>query len=267
MNESTQSSVAAPLPATMQGKVALITGGGSGIGRAAAVSFARAGAHVVVAGRRQAELDETVSLVHGEGGRGLAVSTDISSEAEISRAVEQTLLQFARLDYAFNNAGIEGAMAPITELAASDFDTVMGVNLRGTWLCLKHEIAAIQRHGEGGSIVNTSSFLARAAGSGSSIYSASKGALDAMVQALAVECGPLGIRVNNVLPGAIDTPMFHRLGGSGALSALQRHTPLGRVGQPSDVGDVAAWLCSEGARFVTGQSILVDGGISIPGIR
>lgn len=247
--------------------MALVTGGGSGIGRAAAIAFARKGAQVVVAGRRQAELDETVRAISAEGGDAFSVRTDVSIADDASAMVDATLEHFGRLDAAFNNAGVEGRFAPIVDLGKEDFDSTIAVNLKGVWLSIKYEIDAMLRCGNGGSIVNKSSFLSRAATAGSSAYSASKSALEGMIRPIALEVGPGGIRINNVLPDAINTPMFGRMGGSAAVEPLSAYTPLRRVGSPADVGDVAVWLCSDEARFITGQSVLVDGGFAIPGMR
>jgi NAD(P)-dependent dehydrogenase (short-subunit alcohol dehydrogenase family) len=270
MSASTARNVSAPsVPAAQSfaGRVALITGGGSGIGRAAAIAYASRGARVVVAGRRQAELEETVELIVAQGGEALSVPSDVSLAAEVRALVGATVHHFGRIDMAFNNAGIEGQFAPIVELDENDFDHLIAVNLKGVWLSIKYEITAMLRSGEGGAIVNTSSFLARAATPGSSAYSASKGALESMIRPIALEVGPQGVRINNVLPGAIDTPMFARLGGAAAATSLSGFTPLRRVGMPTDVADVAVWLCSDDARFITGQSLLVDGGFTIPGMR
>ncbi|HWP17760.1 MAG TPA: glucose 1-dehydrogenase [Burkholderiaceae bacterium] len=251
----------------LKNRIALVTGGGSGIGRAAAIAYAREGAEVAVSGRRATEIEETARLITLEGGSAFAVPADLSVAEEVRRVVEAVVERFGRLDIAFNNAGVEGRFAPITELTEADLDHVLSVNLKGVWLSIKYEVEAMLAQGNGGVIVNTSSFLAKGAVAGSSAYSASKGALEAMIRAVAIECGPKGIRINNVLPGAIDTPMFGRLGGDAVRSALGAYTPLGRVGQPADVGDVAVWLSTDEARFVTGQSLLVDGGLTIPGMR
>ena len=251
----------------LAGRVALVTGGGSGIGRAAAQAYARDGAKVVVAGRRMAELEETVSLILVEGGDAHAVAADVSASADVEALVAATLARFGRLDAAFNNAGIEGKFAPITELTESDFDDVIRVNLRGVWLSIKAEIQAMQALGHGGTIVNTTSFLGTAAVAGSSAYSASKGAIDAMIRAVALEVGPYNIRINNVAPGAIKTPMLGRLGGDKVTAPIAAHTPLRRIGLPDDIADVAVWLSTDEARFITGQSLTVDGGMSIPGMR
>jgi NAD(P)-dependent dehydrogenase (short-subunit alcohol dehydrogenase family) len=213
------------------------------------------------------EIEETVRLITMAGGEAFAVPADVSVAEEVRALVAAVIERYGRLDVAFNNAGVEGRFAPITQLTEADFDHVLGVNLKGVWLSIKHEVEAMLAQGNGGVIVNTSSFLARGAVAGSSAYSASKGALEAMIRAVALECGPSGIRINNVLPGAIDTPMFGRLGGDDARAPLEAYTPLGRVGQPADVSDVAVWLSTDEARFITGQSILVDGGLTIPGMR
>lgn len=251
----------------LQDRVALVTGGGTGIGRAAALAFARDGARVVVAGRREAELLGTVALIRQQGGDALAVPTDVSDSAQVQALVTTTLAHFGRLDAAFNNAGVEG-FAPIDEMSEADFDRLIATNLKGVWLSIKYELAAMSRAGQGGAIVNTSSWLAQGASMGSAAYSASKGGLDAMVRAMALEAGSHQVRINNVNPGIIDTPMAQRMGANDeTLKPFVHLTPLGRVGQPDDVGDVVAWLCSDEARFVTGQSLLVDGGFTIAGWR
>lgn len=251
----------------LRDRVALVTGGGSGIGRAAANAYAREGAKVVVAGRRAAQLQETVQQILDMGGEAFAVPTDVSVSGEVEALVGAVIARYGRLDAAFNNAGVEGKFAPIADLTEEDFDRVLHVNLKSVWLSIKYEMMAMTTQGHGGSIVNTSSFLARGATVGSSVYSASKSAMEGMVRALALEAGPHNIRINNVLPGAIQTPMFDRLGGNAALSSLAAFTPMRRVGEPAEVGDVAVWLSTDEARFITGQNILVDGGFTIPGMR
>lgn len=252
----------------LQDRVAIVTGGGTGIGRAAALAYAREGAKVVVAGRRPSEIDKVAQEIVVAGGDALAVPTDVSREGDVRRLVDRTVERFGRLDTAFNNAGVLGNFAPITEQTSADFDTVIAINLRGVWLSIKYEVEAILDQGTGGSIVNTSSWLATGALAGSSSYSASKGALDAMIRAVAIEYGPKGIRINNINPGIIDTPMA-RSGWTdeSAFVPFVEHTPAKRAGQPADAGDVAVWLATDEARFVTGQSILVDGGYTIAGLR
>ena len=251
----------------LEGRVALVTGGGTGIGRAAALAYAAEGAQVVVAGRRSQEIDETVRLITTSGGTGCAVPTDVAVAQQVRHLVDVTVERYGRLDAAFNNAGIEGSFAPITELTEEDFDEVIAINLKGAWLSIKYEIAAMLSLGNGGSIVNTSSFLSKGASAGSTAYSASKGGLDALIRAVAIEYGPHNIRINNINPGAIRTPMFERLGGDEHVDLIESYTPLRRIGDPADAGDVAVWLSTDEARFVTGQTLMVDGGVSIPHIR
>ncbi|WP_175854548.1 glucose 1-dehydrogenase [Burkholderia anthina] len=268
MSESrTTSSPLADAPSRLDGRVALVTGGGTGIGRAAALAFARQGARVVVAGRRPAPLDETVRAIVGQGGDAYAVTVDIASSDSVRALVAATIERYGALHAAFNNAGTEGTFAPIVDQTEADFDHVIATNLKGTWLSVKLEMEAMLAHGGGGAIVNTSSWLARGALAGSSVYSASKGALDAMVRAVALEGGPHGIRINNVNPGVIDTPMARRFGDDEMLRPFAAFTPARRVGTPEDVADAAVWLCSDAARFITGESILVDGGYTIAGLR
>lgn len=248
---------------SLEGRVALVTGGGSGIGRAAALAYARHGATVVVAGRRLAEIEETAAMIRAAGGTAAAHGTDVSLGTEVAALVAFARERFGRLDIAFNNAGSEGRFAPIADLDEADFDAVTATNLKGVWLCIKHQLAAMRAGGHGGAIVNTSSWLARKPVAGASAYAAAKGGLDAMVGALAQEAGPDGIRINNVYPGIIDTPMYRRLGDEAALARFAAATPLRRAGLPADVGDVAVWLSGDGARFVTGQSLMVDGGYTL----
>ena len=249
-------------------KVALVTGATSGIGRDTAVAFAAAGAAVVLVGRRAAEGQEVVRQIEGASGNALFHQADLSQgEAVVEAMVARAVAAFGRLDVAFNNAGVQGRMAPITQLGEADFDEVMALNLKGTWLACKHEFAQFQRQGSGGVIVNTSSFLSRAAVEGSSVYSASKGALDAMTRALALEGGPHGIRVNTVNPGAIVTEMFRRAidPDSDAATPLKQAVPLQhRLGTGDDIAGAVLWLCSDAAAYVTGQSLVVDGGLTIP---
>lgn len=252
----------------LDGRVALITGGGTGIGQAAAFAYARAGARVVVAGRRLAELQATVARIEADGGEALAVPTDVSIASDVHALVRRALDKFGRLDIAFNNAGVIGNFVPISEQTPEDFDLVIGANLKGVWLGIKYQLEAFRAQGRGGVIVNTSSWLAVGAMSGSSTYSASKGALDALIRAVAIEAGPHGIRINNINPGFIDTPMARdSLGSAEAYAPFIARTPLGRAGESSDVGDVAVWLSTDEARFISGQSILVDGGYTIGGLR
>ncbi len=264
MNTVTHSSLAAGLQ-RLDGKVALVTGAGSGIGRAAAMKFAREGAAVVLAGRREPELVAVEVAIVEAGGRAAAFPTDVSDETAVERLIAGAVERFGRLDAAFNNAGVT-AYSPLDQLTADDFDRVMATNVRGVWLLIKAEVETMRRQGHGGVIVNTSSIAATGGSVGLSVYAASKGALDAMIQSVALEVGGDSIRINNVSPGVIRTPMTAVLPDE-AMAPIAAHAALKRVGEPDDVADVAVWLCTDEARFMTGQSVLVDGGFNIAGLR
>jgi NAD(P)-dependent dehydrogenase (short-subunit alcohol dehydrogenase family) len=250
----------------LEGKVALVTGAGSGIGRAAALKFAREGARVILAGRREPELAEVARGVKALGSDALVVGTDVTKAAEVERLVDRSVSKFGRLDVAFNNAGVLGPLKPIVELTDDEFDLVVGTNLRGVWLLARAEFRAMLSAGRGGCIINTSSFVAVASTAGTSAYAASKAGVDALTRALALEGGPHGIRANAVAPGVIRTPMSAGLSVE-FETALANHAALRRLGEPADVADVVVWLATDAARFVTAQTLLVDGGFAVPGFR
>ncbi|MBD2463531.1 glucose 1-dehydrogenase [Oscillatoria sp. FACHB-1407] len=257
---------------TFNNKVALVTGGTSGMGRAAAVQFAKQGASVVIAARREAEGKQVVEQIQQMGGEASFVKTDISQPAEVEALIHKAIALYGRLDYAFNNAGTEGVFAPITQLTEANWEHTITTNLKAVWLCLKYEIEQMIQQGTGGAIVNTSSWLAKGGLLGSTIYSASKGGLDGMVRAAALECAQYGIRVNNVNPGIIDTEMFRRFGNpddpnDAVVQAFARHIPVKRLGTSEEVAEAVVWLCSDAATYITGQTIVVDGGYAIPGHR
>lgn len=247
-------------------KTVIITGAGTGIGAASAHAFAREGANVVLVGRRQDVLEETAASIRAEGGSTLVAAGDVSRGTDAERVVADTVQRFGQLDHLFNNAGIQGNGGPIIEMSEEAFDEIIAINLKGVWLMTKHALPAMLAGGPGGAIVNTSSFLSTAATTGTSAYSASKAALDAMIRAIALEIGPAGIRINNINPGVIDTPMFQKHGDE-IRAPLAARAALHRLGTPEDIADVAVWLCTDEARFITAQSILVDGGFTIPGPR
>jgi NAD(P)-dependent dehydrogenase (short-subunit alcohol dehydrogenase family) len=250
------------MPGKFDGKVALVTGGNSGIGRAAAMAFAREGAQVVIAARRVPEGEATVQMIQEAGGQALFVQTDVSQADAVEAIVQRTLAMYGRLDYAFNNAGI-GVQATIIELTEADFDRVIGINLKGVWLCMKAEIRQMLTQG-GGAIVNMSSGYGLVGSSlGVSAYAASKHGVIGLTKAAALECAKAGIRVNAVVPGWIRTPMVEGgLQNNPQFEArILDHEPLGRLGRPEEVAEAVVWLCSDAASFVTGHSMIIDGGI------
>ncbi|MDK1374295.1 MULTISPECIES: glucose 1-dehydrogenase [unclassified Sinorhizobium] len=250
----------------LAGKTVIITGAGTGIGAAAAHAFAREGASVVLVGRRHDVLEQTAVSIQAKGGTSLAIAGDVSRADDARRIVLETVQHFGRLDHLFNNAGIQGNGDPIVDMTEEAFDEIIAINLKGVWLMTKYALQSMLKNGTDCAIVNTSSFLSTAATAGTSAYSASKAGLDAMIRAIALEVGPAGIRINNINPGVIDTPMFRKHGDE-IRAPLAAKAALKRLGTPEDIADVAVWLCTEEARFITGQSILVDGGFTIPGPR
>jgi NAD(P)-dependent dehydrogenase (short-subunit alcohol dehydrogenase family) len=247
--------------ADLEGKVALITGGTSGIGRETAILFAKSGARVVVAGRREKEGQETVELIRAAGGDGLFVKTDVSRTPEVVALVQKTAEKFGRLDVAFNNAGIEGVWVPIARQSEEDFDRTISINLKGVWLCLKYEIQQMLVQGTGGAIVNMASVNGLIGAAGAAAYSASKHGVVGLTKSAALETARKGIRVNAVCPAVVETAMGERL-----FAAPQVHKyilschPIGRLGQSAEIAEAVVWMCSDRASFMTGQSLVLDGG-------
>ncbi|WP_456077487.1 SDR family oxidoreductase [Kamptonema formosum] len=239
------------------GKVALVTGGSSGIGKAIAFAFASAGANIVIAGRRVAEGEQTVHEICERGGEAIFVKTDVSQEADVKALVDKTVEVYGRLDYACNNAGVIVG-GSITTLLESDWDRITNVNLKGTWLCLKYEIPAMLQ--QGGAIVNIASIAGITGLVGFSIYSASKGGIIALTQTAAMEYAKSGIRINAVSPGAIQTEALNMNIPIDQLAYIEAQHPVGRIGQPEEVANAVTWLCSEKASFVTGHNMVIDGG-------
>jgi NAD(P)-dependent dehydrogenase (short-subunit alcohol dehydrogenase family) len=247
--------------ASLQNKVALVTGGTSGIGRATAVELARQGARVVVTGRREREGQETVDLVRRADGEAAFFRADVASERDVAGMVEFTLTQYGRLDLAFNNAGIEQIPQPLAETPTSVYEQVMDVNVKGVWLSLKHEIPAMLRTG-GGSIVNTTSVAGLIGLAQVPVYVASKHAVIGLTKAVALEFAKQNIRVNAVAPGGVETAMFDRFLTVVPRDAMIGAHPVGRAGQPQEIAAAVAWLLSDAAAFVTGATLPVDGGFT-----
>ena len=244
-----------------QNKVAIVTGGTSGIGRDTAVLFAKMGARVVVAGRREAEGKETVDLIRAVGGEGLFVKTDVAKAAQVQALVQKTLEKFGRLDIAFNNAGIEGAWLPIAEQSEEEWDRTININLKGVWLCLKYEIQQMLKQGGGGAIVNMASVAGFIGSPGATTYCASKHGVIGLTKGAALETARHGIRVNVVCPAVIETPMGERLFGEPEMKKfITGLHPIGRFGKPMEVAEAVVWMCSDRASFMTGQSLVLDGG-------
>jgi len=244
------------------GKVALVTGAGSGIGRASAQKFAQEGAKVIVADIVEEGGNETVRLIREAGGEATFVKTDVSQAKEVEALVSRTVEIYGRLDCAHNNAGIEGNVAPIAEYSEADFDRVISINLKGVWLCMKYEVIQLLKQGGGGAIVNTSSAAGLVGSPGLTAYIASKHGVAGLTKAVALEYATAGIRVNAVCPGVIDTPMIERLASDPQFMAqLLAMEPVNRLGTPQEVANVVAWLCSDEASFMTGVPMPVDGGL------
>lgn len=245
----------------LAGRVALVTGGGSGMGRAAALAFARKGAHLVVADISASAADETVGLIQASGARAISVPTDVSSASAVEALVHAAVTTFGRLDYAFNNAGINEERGPLAETAEAQWDRILSVNLKGVWLGMKYEIPEMRRAG-GGAIVNNASIVGLTGSRGHAAYVASKHGVIGLTKSAALEYGSHGIRVNAVCPGAIHTPMYVRIEGTDPANdaRIAASIPLGRLGQSEDVAEAVVWLCSDAASFITGHSLVVDGG-------
>jgi NAD(P)-dependent dehydrogenase (short-subunit alcohol dehydrogenase family) len=245
----------------LEGKVGLVTGGTSGIGRETAILFAKSGAKVVVSGRREKEGEETVELIRAAGGEGLFVKADVSKATEVEMLVQKTVEKFQRLDIAFNNAGIEGVWAPIVRQSEEDFDRTININLKGIWLCLKYEIQQMLRQGGDGAIVNMASTTGLVGSAGAGAYCASKHGVIGLTQTAALENAKKGIRINSVCPGFTETPMAERIfRAPGVRKYILSCHPIGRLGTPGEVAEAVLWLCSDHASFMTGQSLVLDGG-------
>jgi len=242
-------------------KVAIVTGASSGIGRVTAVALAKEGIRVSLAARRDKEGEETLRFLKETGGEGIFVRTDVSNENDVRSLVEETVKTFGRLDYAFNNAGAVEDPAPFASKTSSLFDKIMNVNVKGTWLSMKYEIPQMLKNG-GGALVNNSSVFGVIANPQLPLYTASKHAVLGLTKAAALEYAKAGIRINAIAPGAIETEMMEQsIGNDKQLrEALVALHPIGRPGKPEEIANAVIWLLSDKASFLTGHTLLVDGG-------
>lgn len=248
----------------LENKVALITGGTTGIGRDTAVLFAKAGAKVIFSGRREVEGKETLHLVRTAGGDGHFIKSDVSKSTDVESLVQKTIEKYGRLDVAVNNAGIEGVWAPLIEQTEENWDQVQNINLKGVWLSLKYEILQMLKQGGGGAIVNMSSVAGLIGAAGAGVYVASKHGVLGLTKSAAIEYAAHGIRVNAICPAVIETPMAERVFGEPAVNKRMRSLhPLGRFGKSTEVAEAVLWLCSDKSSFTTGQYLAIDGGLLI----
>src|SRR5467141_1264709 len=244
----------------MSNSVVLITGALTGIGRAAAVAFAKKGAKLVVAGRRDEAGNALVEELRSFGSEADFINADVRKEDDVRALVDKTVARFGRLDVAVNNAGTEGQVGPITDQTAESYAATFDTNVLGVILSMKHEVRVMQGQGSG-SIINISSTYGHAGGAGASVYVGSKHAVEGMTKSAALEAAGSGVRINAVAPGPIETGMLNRFTGSAdRKAALLKTVPLGRVGDPTDIARAAVFLASEKASFITGHILTVDGG-------
>lgn len=250
---------------SFEGKVALVTGAGSGLGLATAKAFAESGASVVLADSNEMAAGSAAKELTAQGHKVLAIRCDVADDAQVEAMVQQTVAAFGRLDAAYNNAGIQNILAETADSSRNDYDRVMAVNLRGVWSCMKFELQQMRRQGSG-AIVNCSSLGGLVGGAGRGTYHAAKHGVLGLTKSAALEYASRGIRINAICPGLIQTPMSDQMIASGqaeALDTLLKAVPMERVGRAEEIADAVLWLCSSAASYVTGQSLAVDGGFTM----
>ncbi len=243
----------------MKGKVIMITGATSGIGHATALLFAQHGVKVVAVGRNEKVGNLLVEEISDKGGEALFLKADISEAKAVKSLVETTQKHFGRLDYALNNAGIEGTLISLADVKEEEWDALMNTNLKGLWLCMKYEIPAMIQNGAG-VIINISTNLTKLSEPTTSMYTASKAAVEALTRIAAVEYGPYGIRINAINPGAVETPMIRRIFSDEMLMELKEKNPLKKIAEPQDIAEAVLWTCSPKAKHINGTLFTIDGG-------
>ncbi len=246
---------------SFENKVAFVTGAAGGIGFATAKAFAEAGAAVAIAGHNEKTAKAAADTLIKAGHRALGLRCDVSDEAQVAAAVDETVSVFGRLDAAYNNAGLHAPSVETADALAEDFDRVIAVNLRGVWACMKHELRQMRKQGSG-AIVNCSSQSGLAGIAGLGAYTASKHGVIGLTKAAALEYARRGIRINAICPGTVDTPMVAKAMADhpAAMQAVIDDIPLGRMGTPEEIASAVLWLCSPGAGFMIGQIVAPDGG-------
>jgi NAD(P)-dependent dehydrogenase (short-subunit alcohol dehydrogenase family) len=247
----------------LNGKIAIVTGVASGIGQAAALIFAREGAKVVAADVTVEQGEATVRQVKQAGGEAIFVRCDIAKAADAEALVAAAVKAYGRLDCAYNNAGIIGKLARTAEETEENFDRIIEIDLKGPWLCMKYEILQMLRQKSGGAIVNTASAAGLVGSHGMPAYAAAKHGVVGLTRTAALEYAKAGIRINAVCPGIVDTPMTQGIVAKHPRMAQATGAmPIGRQCRPEEIAEAAAWLCSDGASYVTGQAMAVDGGLT-----
>src|SRR5213596_56066 len=256
--------MATQMNGTYRGKVAFVTGAGSGIGRATALAFARAGANVVVADIGEQGNQETARLIEQQGGHALAVRCDVSRAEDVKAALDKAVEVFGRLDFAFNNAGVEQPITAAAEVTEEEWNRIIRINLSGVFLCMKYEIPLMLKQG-GGAIVNTASGAGVKGFAGQAAYTAAKHGVVGLTKSTALDYASQNIRVNAVCPGIIATPMMNRFTGGTAEGERRviAQEPIGRMGKPEEIAATVVWLCSDAAAFVVGHAMVVDGGQTV----